>query len=104
MMTTRSVDGTVGGPAGVGEITANKAAGVDNPPNPNAGLDQFVATDPTTGRVAFDSASRNSTASGNASWNSDPWNSASWESAPRNSASRNSVAWNSASCTTVSRH
>src|SRR5205085_2119345 len=39
MLTTRPVNGAVGGAAGVGEITANKAAAVTDPPNPNAGLD-----------------------------------------------------------------
>jgi serine protease AprX len=102
MLTTRLVNGAVGGSAGVGEITANKAAGVDNPPNPNAGLDQFVKTDATSGGLAFDAASWNSTALGNASWNSVSWNSASWNSASWNSASWNSASWNSASWNSVS--
>jgi serine protease AprX len=102
MLTTRPVSGAVGGAAGVGEITANKAAGVTSPPNPNAGLDQFLTTDPTTGGTVFDSASWNSTAMANASWNSVSWNSASWNSASWNSASWNSVSWNSASWNSVS--
>ena len=101
MLTTRPVNGAVGS-AGVGELTANKAAGVNDPPNPNAGLDQFVKTDVTTGGLAFDAASWNSTALGNASWNSVSWNSASWNSASWNSASWNSVSWNSASWNSVS--
>jgi serine protease AprX len=102
MLTTRQVDGALGGAAGVGEITANKAAQVDSPPNPNAGLDQFVKTDPTTGGPVFDAASWNSTALANASWNSVSWNSASWNSASWNSASWNSVSWNSASWNSAS--
>jgi serine protease AprX len=102
MLTTRAVNGAVGGSAGVGEITANKAAAVTSPPNPNAGLDQFLTTDSTTGGTAFDAASWNSTALGNASWNSVSWNSASWNSASWNSASWNSVSWNSASWNSVS--
>jgi serine protease AprX len=102
MLTTRPVDGALGGSAGVGEITANKAAQVDNPPNPNAGLDQFVKADATTGGPAFDAASWNSTALANASWNSVSWNSASWNSASWNSASWNSVSWNSASWNSAS--
>jgi serine protease AprX len=102
MLTTRSVNGAVGGSAGVGEITANKAAAVTNPPNPNAGIDQFLTTDPTVGGTAFDAASWNSTALGNASWNSVSWNSASWNSASWNSASWNSVSWNSASWNSAS--
>jgi serine protease AprX len=103
MLTSRPViDGTVGGAAGVGEITANKAALVDSPPNPNAGIDQFVKADPITGSPVFDAASWNSTALANASWNSVSWNSASWNSASWNSASWNSVSWNSASWNSVS--
>ena len=102
MLTTRPVNGAVGGASGVGEITANKAAAVTSPPNPNAGLDAFITTDPATGGPTFDAASWNSTALGNASWNSASWNSASWNSASWNSASWNSVSWNSASWNSVS--
>jgi serine protease AprX len=102
MLTSRPVDGALGGAAGVGEITANKAAQVESPPNPDAGLDQFVKADSTTGSLAFDAASWNSTALANASWNSVSWNSASWNSASWNSASWNSVSWNSASWNSAS--
>jgi serine protease AprX len=102
MLTTRPMSAAVGGAAGVGQITANKAAGVDAPPNPNAGLDQFVKSDTLAGGSVFDAASWNSTALSNASWNSVSWNSASWNSASWNSASWNSVSWNSASWNSVS--
>jgi serine protease AprX len=102
MLTTRPVDGALGSSEGVGEVTANKAAQADSPPNPDAGLDQFVKSDPTTGASVFDAASWNSTALANASWNSVSWNSASWNSASWNSASWNSVSWNSASWNSAS--
>jgi serine protease AprX len=97
MLSARPVNGMVGGAAGVGEITANKAAQVTDPPNPNAGLDQFVIPSSTNGGTSFDAASWNSTALANASWDSVSWNSASWNSASWNSVSWNSVSWNSAS-------
>ncbi len=88
--------------AGVGEIDAAAAAAVSNPPNPNAGLDRYLTTDPTTGSAVFDAASWNSTISSDASWNSASWNSASWNSASWNSASWNSASWNSASWNSAS--
>jgi serine protease AprX len=102
MLSTRQVKSVLDGSDGVGEITGNQATAVTNPPNPNAGLDSFVAPDATTGAPAFSAASWNSTALANASWNSVSWNSASWNSASWNSASWNSVSWNSASWNSAS--
>jgi serine protease AprX len=92
-----------GAAGGVGVIQANKALSVGTPPNPNAGLDQFVTADPTAGSgYSFNGASWNSTALSNASWDSASWDSASWNSASWNSASWNSVSWNSASWNSAS--
>jgi serine protease AprX len=90
---------------GVGEVKANKAVNVSNPPNPNLALSKFITTTTNPlGQVVygFDSASWNSTVTGNASWNSASWNSASWNSASWNSASWNSASWNSASWNSAS--
>ena len=44
--------------AGVGEIDAATAAGLDFvPPNPNENLDPFITTDPVTGAKSFNQAS-----------------------------------------------
>ncbi len=86
---------------GVGEVQAYAAYGVTSPPNPNAGLDQYLYTEPN-GTVAFDSEAWKSAALANASWNSASWNSASWNSASWNSASWNSASWNSASWNSAS--
>jgi serine protease AprX len=100
MLTSRPIGGGVAG--GVGDVNANKAVSIDSPPNPNAGLDQFVTTSLWGGSPVFDAASWNSAALADASWNSVSWNSASWNSASWNSASWNSVSWNSASWNSVS--
>ncbi len=83
--------------AGVGEIDAARAAAVSSPPNPNAGLDRYITTDPTTGSPVFDAASWDSTIFSNASWDSASWDSASWDSASWDSASWDSASWDSAS-------
>jgi serine protease AprX len=81
---------------GVGEVNAKAAYDVTSPPNPNAGLNQFVGPD-GTGGVAFDSASWASAAQANASWNAASWASASWASASWASASWNAASWANAS-------
>jgi serine protease AprX len=80
---------------GVGAMKAARAATVQNPPNPNQALLQFV-NDPTT-TPWFDGDAWETAASGNASWESASWESASWESASWESASWESASWESAS-------
>ncbi|HKI92955.1 MAG TPA: S8 family serine peptidase, partial [Gaiellaceae bacterium] len=89
-------------PLGVGIVDGAAAAGVADPPNTNAALDQFVTTDPTTGLLVFDSASWASAASADASWASASWASASWASASWASASWASASWASASWASAS--
>jgi serine protease AprX len=86
---------------GVGEVQAASASAVPSPPNPNAGLNAYIVSDPNGGRV-FDASAWLSAAKGSASWNSASWNSASWNSASWNSASWNSASWNSASWNSAS--
>jgi serine protease AprX len=81
---------------GVGEVNAKAAFDATNPPNPNAGLNQFVGSDGTGGTV-FDSASWASTATANASWNQASWANASWAQASWASASWNAASWAQAS-------
>jgi serine protease AprX len=86
---------------GVGVLDALAASTVFAPPNPNAGLDQYVITDPNGGPT-FDAASWSSAAQSNASWNSASWSSASWSSASWSSASWSSASWSSASWSSAS--
>src|SRR3954463_6258144 len=94
MLTARATNAGVA--LGVGEVNAKAASDVTGPPNPNAGLNQFVTSD-GTGGVAFDSASWASTAQTNASWNAASWASASWANASWSSASWNAASWAQAS-------
>jgi serine protease AprX len=65
-------------------------------PNPNAGLNQFVTTNPLTGSKIFDAAAWQSAAWGSAAWNSAAWNSAAWSDAAWSSAAWSSAAWSDA--------
>jgi serine protease AprX len=81
---------------GVGEIDAAAAAAVENPPNPNEGLNAFVSTD-ETGERTFDSTAWKDRVSTDATWTSATWTSATWTSATWTSATWTSATWTSAS-------
>jgi serine protease AprX len=94
MLTARPT--AAGTALGVGEVDAQAAAQVSNPPNPNLALSQFVGSD-GLGGLSFDAASWANTAQADASWNSASWNSASWANASWANASWNSASWANAS-------
>jgi serine protease AprX len=83
MATARKVTKAPLGAAGVGEVTVNKAADWKRdsvPPNPNAGLDKFVAPDPTGGTIpAFNAVSWLQVAKSDASWNQVSWDQSAWQ-------------------------
>jgi subtilisin family serine protease len=83
--------------AGVGEIDAGVASTVDNPPNPNVGLYQFVKPSLTTGSRSFDSASWAAYLASGASWAQASWAEASWAEASWNEASWAEASWAEAS-------
>jgi subtilisin family serine protease len=87
---------------GVGEIDAGAASAVSDPPNPNAAVDSFVTTDPTTGQPMFDTASWGTTVQADASWGTASWGTASWGTASWGTASWGTTFWSSASWGTAS--
>jgi serine protease AprX len=62
--------------AGLGEVTASRAAMSTVTPNPNAGLEQFVSTG--SGTPVFDAAGWSNAARASMSWNSMSWADQSW--------------------------
>ncbi len=88
------------GALGVGVVNADAALVVTAPPNPNAGLNEFVYWNGS--KYAFDSDDWYAEATTNASWNSASWSSASWSSASWSSASWSSASWSSASWSSAS--
>jgi serine protease AprX len=78
MRTTRNL--TVGNPqaAGLGELTASRAAVSKITPNPNAGLDRFVTSVSGGSGSTFDAMSWANVAKTDMSWNSMSWADQSW--------------------------
>jgi hypothetical protein len=65
--------------AGVGELTATRAAFSSVTPNANAGLDRFLTSDPSGGNSpVFDAMSWASAASASMSWSDMSWADQSW--------------------------
>src|ERR671937_1165970 len=82
---------------GVGEVDGGVAASMSSAPNPNAGLYQFVSSDPLSGKKTFDAASWATYLSSGASWAQASWGEASWGEASWNAASWGEASWNAAS-------
>ena len=95
MVSAQAAPAAAPGSLGVGELDVASARAVTSPPNPNAGLDQYIAT-ASDGSPVFDSAAWQSAASSDAAWNSAAWGSAAWGSAAWGSAAWGSAAWGSA--------
>jgi serine protease AprX len=82
--------------AGVGEVNAGRAVAVDDPPNPNLALNDFLAPDPAGGPTpVFDSDSWTSAVQADPAWASVAWGSVAWGSAAWSSVAWGSVAWGS---------
>jgi subtilisin family serine protease len=68
METATPLPASSGFSGGVGEVNAAAAAALTDPPNPNAGLDAFVVTDPVTGAITFDAAAWTAAVQSGAAW------------------------------------
>jgi serine protease AprX len=95
MVSARGTPAATPGSLGVGELNVPLARMVQTPPNPNAGLDQYVTQD-ANGTPVFDSSAWQSAALANAAWGSAAWSDAAWGSAAWGSAAWGSAAWGSA--------
>jgi serine protease AprX len=79
---------------GFGQLDAAASAAVSNPPNPNAGLNQFLRPNPAGGTTpVFDEAAWSETARTNAAWNEAAWAEAAWAEAAWNEAAWAEAAW-----------
>ena len=95
MVSAQATPAATPGSLGVGELNVPLARLVTNPPNPNAGLDHYVATD-TSGVPVFDSAAWQSAALANAAWSDAAWSDAAWSDAAWASAAWSDAAWSDA--------
>jgi serine protease AprX len=96
MLTARPVEGAPQGAAGVGQITASRAIAVSSPPNPNAGLNQFLVYGGGELPI-FDAEAWGEAVQSDAAWNGAAWSDAAWSSAAWSSAAWSSAAWSSGS-------
>ncbi len=96
MLAARPVPSLTNWEIGVGEVKAARAASVEAPPNPNAGLDQFVGSD-AVGGLAFDAPSWVAAVTSDASWSDASWSDASWSDASWSDASWSDASWSDAS-------
>jgi serine protease AprX len=101
MRTARAVHSGNPRAAGLGEITATRAVSTEQTPNPNKGLDRFVATNATTGTV-FDSMSWSSAAKLNKSWNAMSWTDQSWSDQSWSDQAWGAMSWTDMSWTDMS--
>jgi subtilisin family serine protease len=102
MLGTKPMPQAAGMSEGTGEVNAGRSIEILNPPNPNAALNAFIVTDPTTLAPAFDAASWAAKARLDASWSAASWSAASWASASWSSASWASASWSAASWASAS--
>jgi serine protease AprX len=102
MLGTKPMPQAAGMSEGTGEVNAGRSIEILNPPNPNAALNAFIVTDPTTLAPAFDAASWAAKAKLDASWSAASWSAASWASASWSSASWATASWSAASWASAS--
>jgi serine protease AprX len=97
MLTAAKQPKVTQGQLGVGEVNVASARflQVQNPPNPNAALNQFVGT-AADGTAVFNAAAWSSAAWASAAWASAAWSDAAWASAAWASAAWASAAWSDA--------
>jgi serine protease AprX len=87
---------------GVGEVNAQRAVEMANPPKANLALNAFLISDPITGARVFDAASWAAKAKSDASWADASWAAASWAAASWSAASWADESWSAASWASAS--
>jgi len=95
MVSATPTPAAAAGSLGVGELSIGAAGQVADPPNPNAGLDQFLTTS-ADGTTTFDSAAWQTAAQASAAWSDAAWSDAAWASAAWSDAAWASAAWSDA--------
>jgi len=93
MVTATPETKVIKGALGVGEVSLTASESyTKTPPNPNAGLDQYLAK-ATDGATVFNAAAWQSAAKANVAWDSAAWSSAAWSDAAWSSVAWSSAAW-----------
>jgi serine protease AprX len=98
MATARPTPSAVPGSLGLGEVNAVASATAVSAPNPNKGLEQFLAADPSGGSLpVFDAVSWSDTAQANVSWDAVSWADVSWSDSALAAVSWADVSWSDVS-------
>ena len=92
MSTAQPTPAATPGSLGAGELNVRGARSVQSPPNPNAGLDQYLTTGPD-GATVFDSASWQAAAQSDPAWNDVAWSDVAWSDVAWSDAAWASAAW-----------
>jgi serine protease AprX len=97
MVTATPEPGVIKGALGVGEVDVVRSRVYNRtaPPNPNAGLDQYL-TKASDGSTIFNATAWQQAALSNPAWDSAAWGSAAWSDAAWSSAAWSSAAWSDA--------
>jgi serine protease AprX len=94
MASARKAPNAAPGSIGLGELDAFAASKLNNPPNPNVGLDRFVGPDPTGGNVpVFDSVGWSDAAKADVSWDSVAWSDVAWGDVSWQDVAWDDVSW-----------
>lgn len=102
MLSARPTPNALPGSTGVGELAADKAVEVSNPPNPNLSLNEFVGPDPDGGTSpVFDEATWTTYASDHPTWDAATWTTATWTTATWTTATWTTAAWQAATWTSA---
>jgi serine protease AprX len=82
------------GSLGLGELDASAAASVDDPANPNKGIEQYLMPDPSGGSApVFDTVAWNDAIAANVSWDAVAWGDVSWSAVAWGDVAWSDVAW-----------
>jgi serine protease AprX len=96
MVTAKNAPNAIPFSLGVGELNADKATSISSPPNPNAGLDRFVVSTPTSSGAydrSFDSVSWEQAAKASVAWDDVAWGDSAWSAAAWSAVAWDDVAW-----------
>ena len=95
MVSAKPAPAAAPGSLGVGEMQMGRAVLRLSPPNPNLGLDQFVANQSFNAQAWFNNAKVNP------NWDAVSWSSAAWSGADFNAVAWSDVSWETVSWETV---
>ena len=79
--------------AGLGQITATAAVSMNNPPNPNKGLNKFVKSASSGSGLVFDALAWTDAAKASSSWNALAWSDLAWSDSNLAAMAWTDLAW-----------